>query len=168
MKIINNKTLLSAGAGIILGVTFLVVNLLFSSFENTLDSSTNVEEQVLILIDSNEQKGDLLIPLLMMFGFNVDALNDKYKDDLSLALENVSVRIVAQSSVGKVLHTLLEIVTPKETKRIVVTEGTVVNGFLIKYINNKQLILEKDNKEYIINFFHPKELNQDRLENDLK
>jgi hypothetical protein len=165
---INNKTLLSAGAGIILGVIFLVLNLLYSSFENTSASSINVEEKVLIITDSNDKKGDLLIPLLVMFGFNVDALNDKNNDDLSLASENISVRIVAQSSVGKVLHTLLEIVTSKETKRIVVTEGTVVNGFLINSINSKQLILEKDSKEYIINFFHPIELNQDRLENDLK
>ncbi|MCJ8320995.1 MAG: hypothetical protein MJK12_15255 [Colwellia sp.] len=168
MNKINNKILLSVGAGMILGVIFLVINLIFSSGESSFSSSANVNEQVFILTDNTNNTDNLLLPLLMMFGFNVDTLNGDNIDELALTLENISVRIVAQSRVGEILHTLLEIVTPAETKRITVTEGTVVNGFLIKSITNKQLRLEKDNEEFVIKLFHPQELNQNRLENDLK
>lgn len=168
MNKINKETLLSAIVGVILGVAFLAVNLLFSSFDKVSSSSANVEEQVFIVVNNSDKTDDLLIPLLSMFGFNVDAFKNSDKENLLLALENVSVRIVAQSSIGDDLHTLLEVKTPKETKRIMVTEGTIVNGFLIKSINNKQLVLEKDKEEYTIKLFHPKDLNQNRIKDDIK
>lgn len=165
---INKENLLSIAVGIIVGAFFLVINVLFSSFERAPFSATNVEEKVFILADNSVKSDDLLIPLLIMFGFNVDALKNEGKDDLLSILEDISVRIVAQSTVGGILHTLLEVVTKKETKRLVITEGTIVNGFLIKSINSKLLILEKDNEEYSIKLFHPKELNQNRIKNELK
>lgn len=168
MNKINKETLLSVGVGIILGVIFLVISLLFSSFDETSSLSVNVEEEVFILPNNINKPDSLLIPSLVMFGFDVDQYKDASKDGLLLILENVKVRIVAQSRVGDTLQTLLEIEDKKETKRIVVTEGAVVNGFLIKSINNKQLVLEKDKEEYTIKLFHPKELNQNRIKNDLK
>ncbi|XPF96136.1 hypothetical protein ACM9HF_09055 [Colwellia sp. RE-S-Sl-9] len=166
MNKIKKETLLSVGVGIIVGVLFLVINLFFSFFESKPSYSTNKDEQVFISMDSNNEASDLLIPLLKMFGFEVDSFVDT--DALLLALENVNVKIVAQSRIGGRLNTLLDIVTPNETKRISVTEGTIVKGFLIKSINNKLLILEKDKEEYTIKLFHPKEINQNRLENDIK
>ncbi len=168
MNKINKQTLLPVGSGLLLGTIFLVINLLYSTFEKAPSTVMNVDENIFISIDDSVNADDSVVQVLTLFGFNIDVLANTDNADTLSAFEDVSVRIIAQSSRGGEVHTLFEIVTPKETKRIVVTEGTVVNGFLIKSISNKQIVLEKNKEEYTVKLFHPKELNQNRIKNDLK
>jgi hypothetical protein len=143
------------------------MNLLLSG-ENAAISSVNSDEQEFISVANEANSDDLLLPTLLMMGFTADALDLNKKSDIYSALEHINVKIIAQSSVGDVLHTLLEVSSPQETKRIVITEGTMVSDYVVKSIDSKQLILEKNNEEYTIKLFHPKELNQNRIENDPK
>ncbi|MBU2869361.1 hypothetical protein [Colwellia sp. E2M01] len=161
----NKQTLLSIGAGFLLGVVFLVINVLFTALERPSSTANNLKESIFLPDNDVKNNEDLLAIILNLFAFNVDAIET---EDVSLTLENISVKIVAQSKVGDEIHTLLEVITPKETKRLVVTTGTIVKGFLIKSIDNKEIILVKDDKEYTVKLFHPKELNQNRITNDLK
>lgn len=167
MNSLNKKSMFAVVVGMTLGSIFLVMNLLLSG-ENAAISSVNSDEQEFISVANEANSGDLLLPALLMMGFTADVLDLDKKSDINLALQHINVKIIAQSSVGDVLHTLLEVSTPQETKRIVITEGTMVSDYVVKSIDSKQLILEKDNEEYTIKLFHPKELNQNRIENDPK
>jgi len=162
MKKIKKAHLVSASIGAMLGIILLIISLSLNSFDKS-SSLSKLGEEVTINVITAPVLDNLLIPALSLFGFNVDELTDNESNGILSALENIKVRIVAHSKVGNELHTLLEVVSPKETKRLVVKEGITVNGFLIKSINNRQLILQKNSVEYIIKLFHSKELNESPL-----
>jgi len=162
MKKIKKEHLFAASIGAVLGVILLIINLSLNSFDKSA-SLSKLGEEVTIMVVTAPVLDNLLIPALSLFGFNVDELTDNESEGVLSALENIKVRIVAHSKVGNERHTLLEVVSPKGTKRLVVKEGITVNGFLIKSINNKQLILKKNSVEYIVKLFHSKELNESPL-----
>ena len=117
--------------------------------------------------DNTDEMLDIALSL-----FNATHVNDSElagESLLSLS-EDLTVRIVAQASVGNQLKTLLEVTSAKESKRLMVQEGIVINGLLIKKITSKALIVEKDTVEHTIKLFHPKELNSTNTEqkNDIK
>lgn len=158
MKEINKFSLFSAAAGASVAIIILFFNILMIPLDDTTSATKNLNSDVAISFANISRAPNSLAVYLSLFDFNIDDLNNTNQEILS-NLENVSIRIVAQAYIGEVQNTLLEIISPSETKRIVVTEGETVNGFLIKSINSKQLVVEKNAEEYIIKLFHPKELN---------
>lgn len=163
---INKETLLPVVLGFVFGGIFLVVNLLFAS-EREVSSKNKIREEVFITMDNRDGGSELSVSISTLFG--VDITSTKNADVTSLlAIENISIKIVAQSNYKAEVHTLLEIVTPKETKRIIVTEGQIVNDFLIESINHKEIVLRKNKIKYTIKLFHPKELNQNRIDDEFK
>jgi len=164
---INKSNILSAGAGIGLGMLTLVLSLVFSSFKNDASAKIALDDSVTVSYFTVENKDKLLATTLTLFGFDANSSHLTNDNDnlLSLSLsEDITVRIVAQAKVGDIQNTMLEVISANETKRIQVKEGSLINGLLIKSITDKHLVVEKDTAEHIIKLFHPKELNSTKTE----
>jgi hypothetical protein len=161
----NKENSVAIGAGVSAGLLLLLVSqLFFSVFEKNTSLSTSLDESVAIKYSTTESKDTLLNITLTLFGFDSDDINDLTKRSDGLLSEDVTVRIVAQAKVGDAQKTILEVISANETSRLLVQEGSVVNGLLIKSITDKNLVVEKDTVEHIIKLFHSKELKSTKIE----
>ena len=150
-------------AGIVFGLFVLLLNSIFYSIDSTPLESQALHGENKISYQTVDNQDHLLTITLDLFGLN-SAISDNSGD--SLLSKNVSIRIIAQATLGGIHNTKLEITSGDETKQIQVQEGSIVNGLLIKSINDKQLIVEKDSIEHTVKLFHPKELNSTNIDSE--
>ena len=161
--------ILPLGAGFGVACFALLISFLLSS-SSTAKSKSNRNKAVPITYLAFGNSESLLSTMMALFNYEQPDAAQAGNDELLSLADNLSVKIVAQASVGNITKTLLEVTNTKETKRLMVQEGIFVGDLLIKKITNKVLIVEKDATEHTIKLFHPKELNSTKVEqkNDIQ
>lgn len=158
---------LSVSTGVVVGLILLMFNV-FLSFFNDLklqdDNMTEMHSISNFTIKNHEH----YIPItLSLFGFDNEYISNIKGVNTSLSLsEDIKVRIVAKADIGALNKTRIEIIRAKESSYIDIEEGTIVNGLLIKEINDKTLVVENNGIEHVITLFHPKDINLKLTENN--
>jgi len=156
---IGKKLFVAIGIGVLCALILLLIKLFFMDGYGA-NEKVSINESVNINDTHTDGKEKLDLVVLKLFDFNLDSYIDKDENAELLTLPgNYQVKIVAQSTVASTIATLIEVSSPKETKRVLVKEGDIVNDLLIKSISEQHIVVENKGKEFIIKLFHPKELN---------
>ena len=156
---IGKELFFAATIGIIWGLVFLTIIVIFSGDNSSTIQNSTINESVEINYPNIKNRDKLDFVVLKLFGLNIDSFEEQQDTDLLNLLESYQVKLVAQSKIAGEISTLLEVTTSKESKRLSVKEGDIINGLLVKSISEHHIVVEKQDKEYTIKLFHPKELN---------
>ena len=148
----------AATIGILCGLVLLTVITIFMKNNTTTLQNSTINESVEINYPNIKNRDKLDIVALKLFGFNIDAFEDEQNPDLLTLLESYQVKLVAQSKIAGKISTLLEVTTSKESKRLLVKEGDIINGLLVKSISEHHIVVENKIKNIRLSFFTLKNL----------
>lgn len=159
------KEFFTIGFGLLFAVFILLFKLFVFSEKKISVEDVALDESVLISYSVTDKTENLLVSSLELFAFSTDSIGTATSDESLLSvLENLSVRIVAQANVAGVQYTLIEIISPTKSKRLLVKEGSIVGDVLVKKISKQHIVIESNGVEYVIKLFHPKKLNLTNIE----
>lgn len=149
--------LTSCSIGILLGLLFLCASLLFTFMG---DSHAEGGETPLTNIDAKEY----VIPssvvdgsALALFGIQVQQASVE-EDDLLPKLPSHVVKILAFSRIAEQQDMILEVIADGKSEQGKVEVGAIVNGLLIKQVEDKKIVIEKGDEEFEVKLFHQKKL----------
>ena len=155
---LSDKRFLTACAiGFGCGSLFLLLQLLSNALTSSNRSEISLDVSPLLArtysVPESLEKGQIL----QLFGIEKSD-GEVGGGDLLPELESHSVKILAQASIAGKGSTLLEVVSQGKTVQQKAEVGVTINGLLVKSIEDKKIVIEKDGNEYVIKLFHQKKL----------
>ncbi|GHE80601.1 hypothetical protein [Thalassotalea profundi] len=143
-------------AGVVLLLIYLVIQFMTSVQVNESAFDTLAVKQAPYEIIETE----ITESVLTLFGIEmVNNEDENSGGDLIPELPEHVVKILATSNISGVINVLLEVTADGKTIQADAEAGVSINGLLVKQIESKRIVIEKDSKEFIVRLFHKKKLN---------